>query len=71
MESKYLFVNYLLCSPSYLVLRNYYFYLRVIDGSDTTLDAIEKVPVDEKHKPIQDIKIKFITIHANPLAERD
>ncbi|RIA92463.1 cyclophilin-like domain-containing protein [Glomus cerebriforme] len=44
---------------------------KVIDGSDTTLDAIEKVPVDEKYRPIQDIRIKSVTIHANPLAEKD
>ncbi|GES76639.1 peptidyl-prolyl cis-trans isomerase-like 3 [Rhizophagus clarus] len=44
---------------------------KVIDGSDTTLDAIEKVPVDEKYRPIQEIRIKSVTIHANPLAERN
>lgn len=44
---------------------------RVIDGVDTTLDAIEKVPVDEKNRPIQEIRIKSVTIHANPLADRD
>ncbi|KAI9136236.1 cyclophilin-like domain-containing protein [Paraphysoderma sedebokerense] len=42
---------------------------KVIDGFDT-LDAIEKVPVDEKNRPLQDIKIKSVTIHANPIAER-
>ncbi|CAG8454459.1 1849_t:CDS:2 [Ambispora gerdemannii] len=42
---------------------------KVIDGVDTTLDAIEKVPVDEKNRPIQEIRIKSVTIHANPLAE--
>ena len=41
---------------------------RVIHGFDT-LDAIEKVPVDEKYRPIQDIKINSVIIHANPLAE--
>lgn len=43
---------------------------RVIDGADTTLDAIEKVPVDEKHRPIQDVRIRKVTIHANPIAEK-
>ncbi|CAJ0842140.1 17986_t:CDS:2 [Entrophospora sp. SA101] len=43
---------------------------KVIDGVDTTLDAIENVPVDEKHRPTQEIRIKSITIHANPLADR-
>ncbi|KAK9723039.1 Peptidyl-prolyl cis-trans isomerase cyp10 [Basidiobolus ranarum] len=42
---------------------------KVIDGADTTLDAIEKVTVDEKNRPIQDIRIRSVTIHANPLAE--
>ncbi|CAG8542559.1 10074_t:CDS:2 [Paraglomus brasilianum] len=44
---------------------------KVIDGAETTLDAIEKVPVDEKNRPIQEIRIKSVTIHANPLAEKD
>jgi len=43
---------------------------RVIDGADLTLDAIEKISVDEKHHPIQDVRIKNITIHANPIAEK-
>ncbi|KAL1918266.1 uncharacterized protein VTP21DRAFT_2926 [Calcarisporiella thermophila] len=43
---------------------------KVIDGADTTLDAIEKVPVDEKYRPIQDVRIRSITIHANPIAEQ-
>ncbi|TPX47385.1 hypothetical protein SeMB42_g03327 [Synchytrium endobioticum] len=40
---------------------------RVIDGFDT-LDALEKVSVDEKNRPVQDVSIKSIIIHANPLA---
>ncbi|ORZ17894.1 cyclophilin-like domain-containing protein [Absidia repens] len=43
---------------------------KVIDGADTTLDAIEKVPVDEKHRPIQELRIKNVTIHANPIADK-
>ncbi|PVU85740.1 hypothetical protein BB559_005601 [Furculomyces boomerangus] len=42
---------------------------KVIDGSETTLSYIENVPVDEKHRPLKDIRIKSITIHANPIAE--
>ena len=42
---------------------------RVIDGFDT-LDALEKVPVDEKNRPIQDVKIKTVMIHANPIADQ-
>ncbi|KAJ3403342.1 Peptidyl-prolyl cis-trans isomerase-like 3 [Chytridiales sp. JEL 0842] len=41
---------------------------KVIDGMDT-LDSLEKVPVDGSNRPLQDIKIKSVTIHANPIAE--
>ena len=40
----------------------------VLHGLDV-LDDLEKVPVDEKFKPITDIKIKHVTIHANPIAQ--
>eukprot|EP01095_Lingulamoeba_sp_RSL-Kostka_P011581 TRINITY_DN4444_c0_g1_i1.p1 TRINITY_DN4444_c0_g1~~TRINITY_DN4444_c0_g1_i1.p1 ORF type:complete len:164 (+),score=40.76 TRINITY_DN4444_c0_g1_i1:34-525(+) len=40
---------------------------KVIDGFET-LDAIESVPVDPSNKPLNDIKLKNITIHANPIA---
>lgn len=43
---------------------------RVIDGADSTLDAFEKLPVDEKSRPLREIRIKSITIHANPIAEK-
>jgi peptidyl-prolyl cis-trans isomerase-like 3 len=33
-----------------------------------TLDKMEKVPVNKKDKPLQDIIIERVTIHANPLA---
>lgn len=41
---------------------------KVIDGFDA-LDALEKVPVTEKFKPIKETKLRWITIHANPIAE--
>ena len=41
---------------------------RVIDGLDT-LDAMERSAVGAKHRPVNDITLKTITIHANPLAE--
>ena len=41
---------------------------KVIDGFDT-LDSLEKVQVTDKFKPIKETKLRFITIHANPLAE--
>jgi peptidyl-prolyl cis-trans isomerase-like 3 len=40
---------------------------KVIDGWET-LDALEHVTVDEKYRPVQDVCIQSITIHANPLA---
>lgn len=30
---------------------------RVIDGADSTLDAIERVPANEKNRPLQEIRI--------------
>jgi len=42
---------------------------KVIDGADSTLDAMEKVPVNEKSRPVHEIKLKNVTIHANPIAE--
>ncbi|KAJ3223725.1 Peptidyl-prolyl cis-trans isomerase-like 3 [Clydaea vesicula] len=41
---------------------------KVIDGFDT-LDALEKVPINEKNKPLKDIFIREVVIHANPIAE--
>ncbi|KRX21988.1 Peptidyl-prolyl cis-trans isomerase-like 3, partial [Trichinella nelsoni] len=41
----------------------------LIDGFET-LDEIEKVSVNEKHRPLQDIKIQSVTIHANPIADK-
>ncbi|CAO3637017.1 unnamed protein product [Mucor hiemalis] len=43
---------------------------KVIDGADSTLDAFEKLPIDEKSRPLQEIRIKSITIHANPIADK-
>ncbi|KAJ3210591.1 Peptidyl-prolyl cis-trans isomerase-like 3 [Dinochytrium kinnereticum] len=42
---------------------------KVIDGMDT-LDALEKIPSDAQHRPLQEIRIRGVTIHANPLAEK-
>ncbi|OQR98803.1 hypothetical protein ACHHYP_07846 [Achlya hypogyna] len=41
---------------------------KVIDGFEV-LDAMEKSPVDAKHRPLKDIVLQSITIHANPLAD--
>ena len=41
---------------------------RVIDGWET-LDDLEKIPVHEKnYRPLTEIRLRRITIHANPLA---
>lgn len=41
---------------------------KVIDGLET-LDALERMQVDDKHRPQQEVKIRSVTIHANPIAE--
>jgi len=42
----------------------------VIDGLDV-LDELEKLPVNEKNfKPLTPVKLKSVTIHANPIAEQ-
>ncbi|XP_077175243.1 peptidyl-prolyl cis-trans isomerase-like 3 isoform X1 [Paroedura picta] len=41
---------------------------KVIDGLDT-LDELEKLPVNEKtFRPLNDVHVKDVTIHANPFA---
>jgi len=44
---------------------------KVIDGADSTLDAMERVPVNAKSRPLNEIKITGITIHANPIADAE
>ncbi|KAJ2559784.1 Peptidyl-prolyl cis-trans isomerase cyp10 [Coemansia sp. RSA 1933] len=42
----------------------------VVDETDVTLAALERIDVDRKnHRPIKDVKIRSVTIHANPLAD--
>jgi len=41
---------------------------KVIDGADSTLDAMEKVPVNDKNRPLNEIRLNSVTIHANPIA---
>lgn len=41
---------------------------KVIDGFEA-LDLMEREPVDAADRPLNDIKIHKITIHANPIAE--
>ena len=50
----------------------YYLFLlsRVIDGLET-LDDLEKLPVNEKsYRPLTDVRIKSVTVHANPIADK-
>ncbi|KAJ1620672.1 cyclophilin-like domain-containing protein [Pavlovales sp. CCMP2436] len=47
----------------------YTVFARVIDGMDT-LDAMERTPVDDKHRPKSFITLERVTIHANPLADQ-
>ncbi|KAF9041091.1 cyclophilin-like protein, partial [Hymenopellis radicata] len=42
---------------------------KVIDGADSALDAMERVPVNNKNRPLNEIKLDHITIHANPVAD--
>lgn len=41
----------------------------MIDGLET-LDDLEKLPVNEKtYRPLTEVRIKSVTIHANPIAD--
>jgi peptidyl-prolyl cis-trans isomerase-like 3 len=43
---------------------------KVIDGFEA-LDSLEKVPVSEKFKPTKETRLRWITIHSNPMAADD
>jgi peptidyl-prolyl cis-trans isomerase-like 3 len=36
-----------------------------------TLDLLEKVEVNHKHRPLQEVRLQSVTIHANPLADEN
>jgi peptidyl-prolyl cis-trans isomerase-like 3 len=36
---------------------------KVIDGQDSTLDAMERVPVNNKNRPLSDIKLTHVSVH--------
>lgn len=40
----------------------------VIDGMET-LDKMERVPGGPNDRPLQEVRLNRVTIHANPLAE--
>ena len=42
---------------------------KIIDGFDT-LDALERCQVNDKHRPLSELRLKSVTVHANPLAVR-
>ena len=48
----------------------YVIFGRLIDGFET-LNAIENVDTDKNYRPINEIKINDIVIHANPIAENE
>ena len=35
---------------------------KVIDGGDSTLDAMERVPVDNKNRPLSEIKLTHVCV---------
>lgn len=47
--------------------RRYTVFGKVIHGLET-LDAMEKVNVDARDRPLEKITLSGVTIHANPLA---
>jgi len=47
---------------------HYTIFGRVIHGGDI-LDTMEKAPTDSKDRPLSEIKLENITIHANPFAK--
>ena len=42
---------------------------RLLDGFDA-LDALEKAPVGKKNRPLADVTLTGVTVHANPFADR-
>ncbi|KIL62955.1 hypothetical protein M378DRAFT_107735 [Amanita muscaria Koide BX008] len=42
---------------------------KVIDGADSTVDSMERVPVNNKNRPVSEIKLINVTVHANPIAD--
>lgn len=37
---------------------------KVIDGADSTLDAMERVPVNNKNRPLSEIKLTHVIIYS-------
>ena len=52
----------------YSFMLSFHSIFRLIDGFET-LDEFEKIPTNEKNfRPFEELKLKSVTIHANPLA---
>ena len=43
--------------------QKYTIFGRVIDGADSTLDVMERVPVNAKNRPINEIKLLSVCLH--------
>ncbi|RKP14442.1 cyclophilin-like domain-containing protein [Piptocephalis cylindrospora] len=43
---------------------------KVIYGNDTTLDELESQNVDSKNRPTDPVRIRRVTVHANPIADK-
>jgi cyclophilin family peptidyl-prolyl cis-trans isomerase len=42
---------------------------KVIDGADSALDAMERVPVNNKNRPLTEIKLTHVSAYANCLSK--
>ena len=49
---------------------NYTIFGRVIEGLES-LDVMEREPVDTKDRPLNEIKLYSVIIHANPIADKE
>lgn len=54
---------------SVLPCADYTVFGKVIDGWEA-LSSIERTPCNEKNRPLNDVRIENLTIHANPLADQ-
>lgn len=36
-----------------------------------TLEKMERIPVDDKDRPLREIILQSVTIHANPIADME
>ena len=43
---------------------------KLIDGFES-LDLMEKEPVDAKERPLNEIKLYSVTVHSNPIADKE